>query len=166
MKTLRRLAHVQPGQPVRQVPWPLKAANPVTDFNAAFVASKSRQKIYRALLILTARIVASSSIMAIQGNNSFPNANQLNTLQRSVLFYTGFQRCGRKKSPTKYCGNINLLCYRLLNPNGIACCHARLTVPLPWQQFVLKRPLRFTVICNANTFRHSYLKRLILHLFL
>ncbi|HNP21941.1 MAG TPA: CotH kinase family protein [Panacibacter sp.] len=73
-----------------------KMANPVTDFNAAFIASKKSQKIYLRIIDLNGRIVASSSIMAIQGNNSFPNANQLNTLQRSVYFIQAFNDAGEK----------------------------------------------------------------------
>ena len=72
-----------------------KMANPVTDFNAAFIAVKKSQKIYLRIIDLNGRIVASSSIMAIQGNNSFPNANQLNTLQRSVYFIQAFNDAGK-----------------------------------------------------------------------
>lgn len=73
-----------------------KMANPVTDFNAAFIVSKKSQKIHVRIIDVNGRIVASSTIMAVQGNNNFPNADQLNMLQRSVYFIQAFNDAGEK----------------------------------------------------------------------
>lgn len=85
-------------------PWPagaqgtliLKIPNPVSDFNAAVIQSKTQQKVYVRVIDMLGRIVVATSMQAQPGTNNFPNADRLNVLPRGIYFIHVFTDSGEK----------------------------------------------------------------------